>query len=120
MRSLARELAQRLLRLDPAIEHGALFYRTSSGETRIGSIAVGDAGTVQLTVDTRPGETVIGALHTHARYPYHTGDQSRLSHEDIELGERLLALPVTDGRLRLYIVDVNNTVLTEYAAQGQC
>lgn len=120
LRSLARELARRLLRLDPAIEHGVLFYRTASGGTRIGSLAVGDASTVQLTVDTRPGETVIGALHTHARYPYHTGDQSRLSQEDIVLGARLLTLPVTDRALRLYIVDVNNAVLTEYAAHGHC
>jgi hypothetical protein len=120
LRNLARELAQRLLLFDAAIEHGALFYRTFNGGIRIGAIASGDASTVQLTVDTRQGETIIGALHTHARFPYHTGDQSRLSHEDIELAERLLALPMTDNALMLYIVDVNNTVLTEYAAHGHC
>lgn len=120
LRHSARALAQRLLRLDPSVEHGALFYRTASGTIRTGDIAVGDANTVQLEVDTQPGELMVGALHTHARQAYHTGNQSKLSREDIELGEQLLVLPDTARPLRLYIVDVGYEVMTEYAVAGRC
>lgn len=120
LQSAARELAFRLLHLDTDIEHGALFYRDADGTIRTGQIEVGNMDAVQMTVDTRRGETLVGALHTHARYAYHTGDQSRLSHEDVAFGERLLALPETDRALRLYIVDISDATLTEYAAAGRC
>ena len=120
LRRAARELAQRLLRLDPSVEHGALFYRNADGTIRMGQLAVGDMHAVRLTVDVRRGETVVGALHTHARYAYHTGDQAKLSREDVLLGERLLKLAETDRALRLYIVDIRQAPITEYAAAGRC
>ncbi|HYE39245.1 MAG TPA: hypothetical protein VEB23_04895 [Ramlibacter sp.] len=120
LRRAARELAQRLLRLDPSVEHGALFYRNAYGTIRMGPLAVGDMHAVQLTVDARRGETLVGALHTHARFAYHTGDQSQLSREDVLLGERLLGLAETDRTLRLYIVDIRQATITEYAAAGRC
>lgn len=120
LRKAALELAQRLLRLDTAVEHGALLYRTAQGTIRIGEITVGDMHAVQLTVDPRRGETVAAALHTHAHYAYHSGDQSLLSHGDVILGERLLALAQTDRALRLYIVDTGQATVTEYVAGGRC
>ncbi|HEY1044445.1 MAG TPA: hypothetical protein VGE60_11340 [Telluria sp.] len=116
----ARELARRLVALDAAVEHGALFYRTAEGSIRVGEISVGDHRSVDLAVATLPGEALVGALHTHARFEYHTSEQWRLSREDIALGRRLLALSRTDPALRLFIVDVGNATLSEYAASGRC
>lgn len=120
LQQAARELAHRLLRLDLAVEHGAIFYRSAGSTIRTGSIAIGDRDQVELPIATRPGETVAGALHTHARYAYHTGNQARLSREDIVLGQLLLTLPETDRAVRLFIVDSRYGTLSEYAVAGRC
>jgi hypothetical protein len=111
----ATALARRLMQLNRRIEHGAIFYRTHDGAIRTGDIAAGMHDAVELTVTAHAGETIAGALHTHAAYPYPSADQSRLSREDIALGDRLLELPETTRHLRLYVVDVRAATLSAYA-----
>lgn len=113
-------LAQRLAQLDDSIEHGAILYRNPDGTVRTGPIIAGDGNSLSLTISPLPAETIVAAVHTHARYPYFTADQSRLSAEDIALGTQLLALPRTDRRLLLYVIDNATQTLTEYAASGRC
>ena len=114
------QLAEKFARLDNAIEHGAILYRRPDGTIRTGPIIAGDGNSVLLTVSPLPAELIVAAVHTHARYPYYTVDQSRLSVEDIALGTQLLALPHTDRRLLLYIIDNATQTLNEYSASGRC